>query len=172
MLGISFCHKKNVVHRDIKLENILLDENNKIRIIDFGFSIQIPKTRKLNIFCGTPSYMAPEITKKQEYIGHLVDIWALGILLYCMLAGNFPFKGIQFFLGICCHNDIGKDDNDLFRRIASGIFEIPHYFSPCTKSLLMRILRVDPSQRPSCDEILADFWMLKDIKPSGESNGQ
>ena len=88
-----------MVHRDIKLENILLDEDKKIKIIDFGFSIQVTKDKKLDTFCGTPSYMAPEITRKQDYYGHLVDIWALGILLYCMLCGAFPFKGIiQFIL--------------------------------------------------------------------------
>lgn len=85
----------NVVHRDIKLENILLDSNHNIKIIDFGFSIIIPDDKKLKIFCGTPSYMSPEIVSKIEYVGSKADIWALGILLYVMLQGKFPFKGVS-----------------------------------------------------------------------------
>lgn len=91
--AIHFCHSKNIVHRDIKLENILLDQDNNIKMIDFGFSIIIPSYKKLNIFCGTPSYMAPEIVNKVLYVGQTADIWALGILLYVILCGKFPFKG-------------------------------------------------------------------------------
>lgn len=67
--GLCYCHKMSVVHRDIKLENILLDSNNNIKIIDFGFSIIIGEDKKLKIFCGTPSYMSPEIVSKTEYVG-------------------------------------------------------------------------------------------------------
>lgn len=71
--------------------------NLDIRIIDFGFAIRSDK--KLNIFCGTPSYMAPEIVKKQEYYGKPSDVWALGILLFAMLFGKFPFKGnVNYYL--------------------------------------------------------------------------
>ncbi len=66
-----------------------------IKIIDFGFSVLCSNTQKLKIFCGTPSYMAPEITLKKEYDGRAVDMWALGVLLYVMLTGQFPFKGIS-----------------------------------------------------------------------------
>ncbi len=63
--GIAYCHSKNVVHRDIKLENVMIDSHNNVKIIDFGFSITIPKDKKLSIFCGTPSYMAPEIVRRR-----------------------------------------------------------------------------------------------------------
>jgi MAP/microtubule affinity-regulating kinase len=82
-----------VVHRDIKLENILIDQNSSVKLIDFGFSIVIAENQKLNVFCGTPSYMAPEIVNKQEY-DFGVDIWALGVLFYKIVTGNFPFRGI------------------------------------------------------------------------------
>jgi serine/threonine protein kinase len=62
--GIAFLHSQNIVHRDIKAENLMLTEDGTIKIIDFGFSISCPKDRKLNVFCGTPSYMAPEIASK------------------------------------------------------------------------------------------------------------
>ena len=84
-------HQRNVTHRDIKLENILLDETRtRVKLIDFGFSACIPYEKKV---CGTPSYMAPEIVSKIEYSGPPADIWALGVLLYALLCGRFPFKG-------------------------------------------------------------------------------
>lgn len=92
--GIHYLHSNSYVHRDIKLENILIDKKNKtIKIIDFGFSVSVQPDKKLCMFCGTPSYMAPEIVSKQEYNGKFVDIWAMGILLFTMLCGKFPFKG-------------------------------------------------------------------------------
>ena len=87
-------HQRNVTHRDIKLENILLDETRtRVKLIDFGFSTCIPHEKKVKIFCGTPSYMAPELVRKSEYDGRQVDMWALGVLLYALLSGTFPFKG-------------------------------------------------------------------------------
>jgi len=84
--AIKYCHSKNITHRDIKLENILLDENKQnIKLIDFGFSTCIPNEKKIKIFCGTPSYMAPEIVSKKEFWGPPADIWALGVLLYALL---------------------------------------------------------------------------------------
>lgn len=81
-------------HRDVKLDNILLEEKtNMVKIIDFGFSVMSSLGQKLKIFCGTPSYMAPELTQKKEYDGKAVDMWALGVLLFVMLTGNFPFRG-------------------------------------------------------------------------------
>lgn len=67
--GINYMHSKNVCHRDIKLENILIDKSLNLKIIDFGFALCSPPERKIDIFCGTPSYMAPEIVLKKEYSG-------------------------------------------------------------------------------------------------------
>lgn len=91
--AIDYLHKKSIAHRDIKLENILLDESSKIKIIDFGFSVQTQKDKLLNVFCGTPSYMSPELATKKDYQGWHADVWALGVLLYVFLCGKFPFKG-------------------------------------------------------------------------------
>lgn len=121
-----------VVHRDIKLENMVIDVSKSVKIIDFGFSIWVPKTKKLKIFCGTPSYMvfillfmflkSPEIVSKTEYFGEKADIWALGIVLYVILCGKFPFKGI---------NDI-----DLFKKIKKGNIEFPNFLNEEIKRLI------------------------------------
>ena len=92
---IYYIHSKNIVHRDIKLDNILIEESTKsVKLIDFGFSvITSAEAGKLKIFCGTPSYMCPEIIRRQGYDGKPVDMWALGVLLYIMLTGIPPFRG-------------------------------------------------------------------------------
>jgi len=89
-------HSQNYAHRDIKLENMLIDEYNCIKIIDFGFSCAISSQRLHKILCGTPCYMSPELVSKQKYNPASVDIWALGILFYRMLTGVFPFSGMCF----------------------------------------------------------------------------
>ena len=98
MSSIEYIHSKQICHRDIKLENILLDENNNPKLIDFGFSTCIPNDQKYKMFCGTPSYMGPEIVNKKEYTGPPADIWALGVLLYALICGTFPFKGKYFLV--------------------------------------------------------------------------
>src|SRR5437868_6543953 len=77
--AIAHCHKNNTVHRDVKMENVLIDDKKQVKLIDFGFSILITKDKTLNVFCGTPSYMSPELASKKEYVGQYADIWALGI---------------------------------------------------------------------------------------------
>ena len=101
--AIAYCHSKQICHRDIKLENILLDEQGNPKLIDFGFSTCIPNDKKVKIFCGTPSYMSPEIVQKIEYNGPPADVWALGVLLYALLTGTFPFKGNGSFLSFRCY---------------------------------------------------------------------
>ena len=96
LLTLAYLHSRNVTHRDIKLENIVINNNQRgvLKLIDFGFCCCTAPNTKLKIFCGTPSYMAPEITKKKEYSGPQTDIWATGILLFALLNGQFPFRGV------------------------------------------------------------------------------
>lgn len=91
--AIGYCHRHGIYHRDIKTENVLIDKYKKIRLIDFGFSVKSSPTTKLSLFCGTPNYMSPEIILKREYLGGPSDTWALGVLLFVLTAGYFPFKG-------------------------------------------------------------------------------
>lgn len=110
LTALQYCHRKSIAHRDIKLENILLDQEKNIKIIDFGFSTCIPNDKKIKMFCGTPSYMAPEIVSKIEYAGPPADIWASGVLLYALTNGCFPFRG--------------SSDKELYRRIQRGTYQL------------------------------------------------
>jgi serine/threonine protein kinase len=137
--GIHYLHEKNIVHRDIKLENLLIGTENQIKIIDFGFSVRTTKDKTLAIFCGTPSYMAPELVAKKDYHGHLADIWALGVLLFVLLTGSFPMKG--------------TDDKDLYKKILRGQFDIPSTISKPAQALIRKLLRMNPHDRPSTDDV-------------------
>ena len=93
MEGIAYLHENCVAHRDIKLDNILLDGHGNIKIGDFGVSRRIDGENEL-LFeqCGTPAYIAPEIVRDMGYKGFPVDIWSAGICLFAMLYGNVPIK--------------------------------------------------------------------------------
>ncbi len=147
LAGIKYCHTKGVSHRDIKLENLLLDERKNVKIIDFGFSTCAAPNAKLHMFCGTPSYMAPEIVSKRDYYGPPADIWALGVVLYAMLVGKFPFKGLT--------------ERDLYRSIARGVYAAPAHVSARARALIARMLQVDPSRRPSCEDIANDPFVCE-----------
>ncbi|CAD8210643.1 unnamed protein product [Paramecium octaurelia] len=144
--AIQYCHSKNIAHRDIKLENILL-EGLTPKLIDFGFSTSFPIDKKVKMFCGTPSYMAPEIVTRQEYRGDKSDVWALGVVLFTMLQGVFPFKG--------------DTDQELYSRIQQGEFTIIHDISKEAIALIYGMLTIDPDERPTVLELLNYPWFKK-----------
>jgi serine/threonine protein kinase len=82
----------NIVHRDIKAENILLNRHKHLKLIDFGFSLESKPPATIDTFCGTPTYMAPEIVSKRDHVPVYTDMWSMGILMYVMLQGNYPFR--------------------------------------------------------------------------------
>ena len=90
---VLLLHK--ICHFDLYGQNFLFDKNSVPKLIDFGFSVVVGPGQNLKVFCGTPSYMAPEIVRKHEYDGKPVDIWALGVLLFVLLTGTFPFRGVS-----------------------------------------------------------------------------
>ena len=140
--GISYCHKKNIFHRDIKLENILVLKDDTVKIIDFGFGVKCNRDTFQKLFCGTPSYMPPEIVKKEKYMACYSDIWSLGVLFYALLFGIFPFKG--------------KSEDDLFEKINEAKFNFPEYNEICekTRQLFEKIFVKIPNERISLDEII------------------
>ena len=90
--GIAYCHSKSILHRDIKLDNILLSSNGEVKICDFGVSKVVKRGEMMTEQCGTPAYIAPEILADRGYEGFAVDIWSAGVVLYAMLYGVVPFR--------------------------------------------------------------------------------
>jgi len=147
--GILYCQNKNICHRDIKLENILIINNKIIKIIDFGFAIKCNRDEYQEFFCGTLYYMPPEIVNKQKYIPFYSDIWSLGVLLYTMIFGNFPFRA--------------NKEEELFELINEGKLTFPDYIevSDKVKKLLSKTIVIKPTKRISLEEILNDPWFQK-----------
>lgn len=137
--GLNFLHKKGIVYRDLKLDNVLLDFEGHIRIADFGMcKLQIFLDRTADTFCGTPDYMAPEIIKGLKY-NQAVDWWSYGVLLYEMLTGQSPFSGC--------------DEDELFWSICNERPFIPRYLSQEATDVLVNLLEKDSGKRPSGHEI-------------------
>ena len=152
--GIRYCHEKQIVHRDIKLDNILLDDDKQqVKIIDFGFSVVTPPERRLSIFCGTPSYMAPEIVSKCQYRGSPSDIWSLGIVFYALLCGKLPFRGIVVE-GIVFVTVVGLDEKDLFTKIKKGKYDIPSHVSSEATEIIQKMLCIKPEDRVNISDVL------------------
>ena len=144
--GIEYLHEVGIAHRDLKLENILLNFKNDIKIIDFGLSNKYNKDNEelLQSSCGSPCYAAPEMIKGAKYHGVDTDIWSSGIILYLMLCKTFPF------------ND--KNNSKLYQKILSGKFNLPSYLSNEAKDLLSKLLKVNPNERIKLNEIKKHPW--------------
>jgi len=132
VLAIEHVHSKHIVHRDIKLENTLLDIEGHLRLTDFGFA-KVVETR-LWTFCGTPAYMAPEVIQKTGH-GCGVDWWALGILTYAVLAGSMPFEA--------------DTTMSIYEKIVKGEYSTPSQFTAKANNLISKLLK-DKSQRLGC----------------------
>ena len=146
ILGIKHIHDNGIIHRDIKLDNILLDLDNNIKICDFGVSRKVNNGDILFEQCGTPAYIAPEILINKGYEGFGVDIWSAGVVLYAMLSGNVPFRG----------NNL-KELHDL---IINGTYKEIKGISTEAEDLLKKILEVEPKNRIKTEEILVHPWLV------------
>ena len=151
--AMDYCAKKNIFHRDIKLENILLTKNDTVKSIDLGFAIKCNNKNEFqNFFCGTLYYMSPEIINKKKYLPYYSDIWSLGVLLYTMIFGKFPFNA--------------NNNEDLLDLINEGKIEFPNDVKTSNevKNLIKRIIVVEPCKRASLNSILNDPWLKINFK--------
>ena len=146
--AVSYVHSKSCVHRDLKLENILLDKHENVKLCDFGFTREYEgKSAYLRTFCGTICYSAPEMLKAEKYAGEKVDVWSLGIILYALIAGELPFDE--------------DDDQVTKQRILT---ESPKYndrFPEDAKNLINSLLSKRPLLRPALSDILAHPFLAE-----------
>ncbi|KAL7878237.1 hypothetical protein AOLI_G00092110 [Acnodon oligacanthus] len=131
--ALEYLHSRDVVYRDLKLENLMLDKDGHIKITDFGLCKEgITNEATMKTFCGTPEYLAPEVLEDNDY-GRAVDWWGLGVVMYEMMCGRLPFYN--------------QDHERLFELILMEEIRFPRSLSPDAKSLLAGLLKKDPKQR-------------------------
>ncbi|KAI0072260.1 Pkinase-domain-containing protein [Panus rudis PR-1116 ss-1] len=154
--ALDYCHKNNVVHRDLKIENILISHSGNIKIIDFGLSNLYDPASHLSTFCGSLYFAAPELLNAKVYTGPEVDVWSFGVVLYVLVCGKVPF-----------------DDQSmpaLHAKIKRGLVEYPVWLSAECKHLLTRMLVTNPAARAPLSEVLNHPWMLRGYRGPPDSH--
>ncbi|XP_029419266.1 serine/threonine-protein kinase SIK2 isoform X2 [Nannospalax galili] len=147
--AVDYCHGRKIVHRDLKAENLLLDNNMNIKIADFGFGNFFKTGELLATWCGSPPYAAPEVFEGQQYEGPQLDIWSMGVVLYVLVCGALPFDGPTLPI--------------LRQRVLEGRFRIPYFMSEDCEHLIRRMLVLDPSKRLTIAQIKEHKWMLIEV---------
>ncbi|KAH7189660.1 uncharacterized protein B0J16DRAFT_383526 [Fusarium flagelliforme] len=146
--AVSYVHNQSCVHRDLKLENILFDKHENVKLVDFGFTREYEgRTNHLQTFCGTICYSAPEMLKGEKYAGEKVDVWSLGIILYALLCGELPFDD--------------DDDNVTRTKILSEDPKFPEHMPPNAIPLIKALLSKRPLLRPGLPEILSNSFLAE-----------
>uniref|UniRef100_A0A8C1TU19 non-specific serine/threonine protein kinase n=1 Tax=Cyprinus carpio TaxID=7962 RepID=A0A8C1TU19_CYPCA len=147
--AVEYCHNRNIVHRDLKAENLLLDGHMNIKIADFGFGNFFQSGKPLATWCGSPPYAAPEVFEGQQYEGPQLDIWSMGVVLYVLVCGALPFDGPSLPI--------------LRQRVLEGRFRIPYFMTEDCEHLIRRMLVLDPSKRLSIGQIKEHKWMVMEV---------
>ncbi|KAG2223639.1 hypothetical protein INT45_009998, partial [Circinella minor] len=153
--GVHYMHQKHIVHRDLKLENLLLDRDRNIIITDFGFANQFTSAKNdlMATSCGSPCYAAPELVVSEGmYVGSAVDIWSCGVILYAMLCGYLPFDDDPA-------NPEGDNINLLYKYILNTQLAFPDFVSEDAKDLLQKMLVADPTKRCTMQIIMEHNWL-------------
>ncbi|XP_004484680.1 aurora kinase A [Dasypus novemcinctus] len=141
--ALSYCHSKKVIHRDIKPENLLLGSAGELKIADFGWSVHAPSSRRTTL-CGTLDYLPPEMIEGRMH-DEKVDLWSLGVLCYEFLVGKPPFEANTY--------------QETYNRISRVEFTFPDFVTEGARDLISRLLKHNPSQRPTLKEVLEHPWI-------------
>ena len=149
--AVEYCHAKNIVHRDLKSENLLFDSKMNVKLVDFGFANNFDLINPLKTFCGSPPYAAPELFCGRKYYGPEVDIWSVGIILYVLVTGTLPFdsENLQY----------------LKQKILSCKYRVPYSMSHDCEHLISHILVTNQSKRYKLQQIRMHKW-IKANSPS------
>ncbi|KAI5829750.1 Pkinase-domain-containing protein [Schizophyllum commune Tattone D] len=173
--GVWYIHQKRIVHRDLKLENLLLDKGRNVIITDFGFANRFGSAPRrgeenpaqaygdadafsvapdlMQTSCGSPCYAAPELVVSEGlYVGSAVDVWSCGVILYAMLAGYLPFDDDPA-------NPDGDNINLLYKYIVSTPLAYPDYVSDAARGILSLMLQPDPRRRASLEKVMRHPWL-------------
>ncbi|KAM0786023.1 hypothetical protein ACM66B_006838 [Microbotryomycetes sp. NB124-2] len=159
--GVAYLHAKGVVHRDLKLENLLLDRNRNCIITDFGFANRFRDATVdlMTTSCGSPCYAAPELVVQDgKYIGTAVDVWSCGVILYAMLAGYLPYDDDP-------NNPEGDNINLLYKYIINTPLTFPDWITDEPRELLLMMLVPDPTKRCTIQDVMNHSW-LKRFRPA------
>ncbi|KAI9106189.1 kinase-like domain-containing protein [Phlyctochytrium arcticum] len=153
--AVGYCHEKRFVHRDLKLENILLTDELTVKLIDFGFTRQVNTGNLLDTYCGSVAYAAPEMISGKQYSGPHADVWSLGVIVFTLLCGYLPFD----------------DDNEstVRRKILNLDYDLPDFLSETTKDLIQRMLKIRGLDRIPIKDMLKHDW-FSDVDSSDISD--
>ena len=146
--AVTYVHDLSCVHRDLKLENILLDKHENVKLVDFGFTREYEGNASyLQTFCGTVCYSAPEMLKGEKYAGEKVDVWSLGVILYALVTGELPFD----------------EDEELAtkHKILNSEPKYPETKTAHVKALIMKLLSKRPLHRPPLADILTTPFLAE-----------
>ncbi|KAK8942954.1 CBL-interacting protein kinase 23 [Platanthera zijinensis] len=152
--AVDYCHSRGVYHRDLKLENLLLDANGLLKVSDFGLSAlpqQVREDGLLHTTCGTPNYVAPEVINNRGYDGAKADLWSCGVILFIIMSGYLPFEDSNLM--------------SLYKKIFKAEFTCPAWFSTSAKKLIKRILDPNPKTRMTMAEVIENDWFKKGYQP-------
>ncbi|XP_021713660.1 CBL-interacting protein kinase 2-like [Chenopodium quinoa] len=150
--AMDVCHRGGVYHRDLKLENLLIDEDGGLKVSDFGLSALADSRQQdglLHTMCGTPAYVAPEVINRRGYDGAKADIWSCGVILYVLLAGHLPFQDTNLI--------------EMYKKITRADYRCPNWFPPEVRRLLLKILDPNPNTRITISKIMENSWFKKGL---------
>ncbi|XP_044484109.1 CBL-interacting serine/threonine-protein kinase 4-like [Mangifera indica] len=154
--ALHFCHQNGISHRDVKPQNLLLDQNGNLKVSDFGLSA-LPEQLKnglLHTACGTPAYAAPEVMSRRGYDGAKADAWSCGVILYVLLAGYLPFDYSNLLT--------------MYKKIHRKDYQFPSWISRQARSVIYQLLDPNPKSRMSLEALMNLSWFKKSMQLRGE----